>query len=67
MLDKVRGLVNRPLLSFQQFFTLYCMEVQDSNIEQEAISKLRNLNIDTRSLIDLEKSMNSEQGKLVTK
>lgn len=65
MLDKVKHLINITPLPFQQFFTLYCMKVQDSSIEQEAISKLRNLGIDTRSLIDLEKSMNSEQGKLV--
>lgn len=70
MLKQIRELVddavNSPI-TFPEFFAEYVMRVQDSNIENEAISRFRNLDINVKTLNSIDKSIEREQRELVNK
>lgn len=65
MLDTIKSILNEDVISFDEYYMIYCMRVQDDNIEQEAISKMRRLEINVNSLNQIDRYMYAEQGKMV--
>lgn len=65
MLDTIKSMLNEDAIPFDEYYMIYCMRVQDDNIEQEALSKMRRLKINVRSLNQIDRYMDAEQGKMV--
>lgn len=65
MLGTIKSMLDEDVISFDEYYMIYCMRVQDDNIEQEAISKMRRLEINVNSLNQIDRYMDAEQGKMV--
>lgn len=53
MLEVVKQLVNKPYISFGEFFQNYIMKVQDSAIEREITFLLRNNFLSANAMLKL--------------
>lgn len=61
MLDTVKKLIDIPCISFEQFFQLYIMNVQDYSLDSEISFLLRNNFLSVNAMIKL---ANNEVGVL---
>lgn len=66
MLEHVKSMLHERTMPFDEYYMMYCMRVQDDNIENEAIFRLKHTSITSESLNQIERAISSEQGKLVT-
>ena len=62
MLETIKScIVNSPFITFEQYFVLYVMQMQDANIDNEVAFLLRNNSLSTLSI---DRLINSEVNKL---